>query len=170
MSKIIRTTDFVGIYAISQNSNSTAVLQSYIDKFETLYIYDLLGKALGDLFLADINPAYSNPATAKFLAIYNSLSIDFSNNEVRSNGIKEMLLGFIYFEYVRKNTVKNTLVGNLIAQNEVSQQADWNSTNIYQNYNEAVRTYNSIQIYIEENKGDYPEFNGNFKKYMNWAI
>jgi hypothetical protein len=170
MSKIIKTTDFVGIYAISQNSNSTTVLQSYIDKYETLYIYDLLGKELGDLFLADISPAYSNPATAKYLTINNSLSIDFINNEVRSNGIKEMLIGFIYFEYVRKNTVKNTLVGNIIAANEVSTQSDWNNTNIYFNYNEAVRTYNSIQIYIEQNLGNYPEYNGNIKKYTNWAI
>jgi hypothetical protein len=170
MSKIIKTTDFVGIYAISQNSNSTTVLQSYIDKYETLYIYDLLGKELGDLFLADISPAYSNPATLKYLTIYNSLSIDFINNEVRSNGIKEMLIGFIYFEYVRKNTVKNTLVGNIIAANEVSTQSDWNNTNIYLNYNEAVRTYNSIQTYIEQNLGNYPEYNGNIKKYSNWAI
>ena len=170
MSKIIRTTDFVGMYAISQNSNSTAVLQSYIDKYETLYIYDLLGKELGDLFLADIGTPFNPPLTAKYLTIYNALSIDFVNMEARSNGIKEMLIGFIYFEYVRKNTVKNTLVGNVIAANEVSSQSDWNNTNIYFNYNEAVRTYNSIQIYIEQNSGNYPEYNGNIKKYSNWAI
>ena len=87
-----------------------------------------------------------------------------------SNGIKEMLLGFIYFEFVKTQSVHNTTTGNVIAQNEVSVQADWNSTEVYNNYNEAINSYRAIQIYINENSSIYPEYNGKMKVKAHWSI
>jgi len=168
MAKIVQTTDFTGKYAISQSSTTTTILQAFIDKYEKSYVYDLLGVTLGDLFLADITTPFTAPDTTKYETIYNVISQD--EPEVRTNGIKEMLLGFIYFEYCKQHTVKHTGTGFVIGDNEVSNQADWNSTPIYSNYNEAVRTFKGIQCYILANSSDYSEFKGIMKSYNHWAI
>lgn len=168
MAKILQTTDFTGKYAISQNNFNVADLQAFIDKYESKYVYDLLGVELGNLLLADINTNFSPPDTTKYATIFNILSQD--DPLVRSNGIKEMLLGFVYFEFVRTQTVQNTLTGNVLNQNEVSVNVDWSSTGVYANYNEAVITYSGIQVYVLDNFGTYPEFKGLMKSFAHPLI
>jgi hypothetical protein len=164
MAKIIQTTDFTGKYAISQNNFNTTDLQAFIDKFESKYIYDLLGVTLGTAFLSDIAvTTFLPPVTAKYLTIYNPINQD--EPLVRSIGIKNMLLGFIYFEFVRTQTVQNTLTGNVLNQNEVASVVDWSSTGVYSNYNEAVETYRFIQSYVLDNSATYPEFKGLMKTF-----
>ncbi len=173
MGKIVRTSDFIGKYAISQNSFNITDLQAFIDKYEKEYVYDLLGIALGKLFLNDITTNFSEPETQKYNDLYNSMYEDNTgsyNGEIRSDGVKEMLLGFIYWEFVKSNTSNNTITGNVVMQNETSQQTDWNLTEVYNNYNEAVKTHRAIQIYINNNPGAYPEFNGKMKVINHWAI
>jgi len=169
MAKILQTTDFTGKYAISQNNFNTSDLQAFIDKYESIYVYDLLGVELGTLLLADIAAStFLPPVTAKYATIFNVLSQD--EPLVRSNGIKEMLLGFVYFEFVRTQTVQNTLVGNVLNQNEVSVNVDWASTNVYLNYNEAIRTYRGIQCYVLDNFATYPEFKGLMKTFAHTLV
>ena len=173
MSKIVQISDFKGKYAVSQNAFDTVTLQSYIDKYETKYLYDLLGVALGDLLFADIATPFTVPTTLIYQTIFNALNIDNANysycDQIRSNGIKEMLIGFIYFEYIRTKAFVNTPVGSVVAQNEVSNISDFSSTLIYINYNEAVKSYKSIQNYIPLYSSDYPTFNGVNKSYNSWA-
>ncbi len=168
MAKIVQTTDFIGKYAISQNNFNTTDLQAFIDKFESKYIYDLLGVTLGDLLLDDITTDFTEPDTQIYKDIFNSLNQD--EPLVRSVGIKNMLLGFIYFEYVRTQTVQNTLVGNVVSQNEVSSVVDWSSTGVYSNYNEAIGTYRAIQCYVLDNSATYPEFKGLMKTFAHPLI
>jgi hypothetical protein len=170
MAKIIQITDFKDKYAITQNSFSTTSLQSFINNYELKYLYDLLGVTLGDLLYADITTPFAEPDTLIYQTIFNSLNYDDSNIQIRSNGIKEMLLGFIYFEYTRTQNVQNTITGNVQAQNEVSQLVNYGSTPIYFNYNEAVKTYRSIQIYINDNLTVYPTFNGLMKSYTSQFV
>lgn len=173
MAKIVQISDFKGKYAVSQNAFDTVSLQSFIDKYEPKYLYDLLGVALGDLLLADIATPFTVPTTLIYQTIFNALNIDNVNyswcNQIRSNGIKEALIGFIYFEYIRTKAVVNTPVGSVIAQNEVSNISDFSSTLIYINYNEAVKSYKSIQQYIFINSSNYPTFAGVNKSYNSWA-
>ena len=42
MGKIVKTTDFVGKYKVSQNNFAETDLQSFIDKFEKVYIRRLV--------------------------------------------------------------------------------------------------------------------------------
>lgn len=164
MAKILQTTDFTGKYAISQNNFNEADLQAFIDKYESKYAYDLLGVELGTLLLADIAVStFLPPVTPIYATIFNILSQD--EPLVRSNGIKEMLLGFVYFEFIRTQTVQNTLTGNVLNQNEVATVVDWGSTGVYANYNEAVTTYRGIQCYILDNITDYPTFKGLMKTF-----
>lgn len=171
MSKIVKTTDFVGKYSISQNSFNTTDLQAFIDKYEKVYLRDLLGLTLGDLLYTDIaSVTFLPPVTARFTVIFNAIAQEINGCDVISNGIKEMLLGFIYWEFVKTQSVHNTITGNMIAENEVSSQANWNLTEIYNNYNESIDSYRAIQIYINENSVTYPEYNGKMKVKAHWSI
>ena len=169
MSKIVRTTDFVGKYSISQNSFGVADLQAFIDKYEKKYITDLLGVTLGDLFYADIVTPFTAPSTQIYATLFNLISLD-EPNEVRSNGIKEMLVGFMYWEYIKSQPIFNTPTGNVIAQNEVSAPAHLGATNLYENYNESNTTYRSIQIYVNDNIDLYLDFLGKMKTYTSQFI
>lgn len=173
MGKIVKTTDFIGKYAITQNQFNTTQLQSFIDKYELLYLYDLLGVTLGNLFYNDIAPlTFLAPVTAKYATLFNAIYSDSTTlcGQIRSEGVKEMLKGFIYWEFVKAQKAKNTITGNVVGQNEVSREADWNETEIYNNYNQAVMSYRSIQRYIVENHTDYTEYKGLIKQYNNWFI
>lgn len=172
MGKIVRIADFIGQYAITQNPKSETQLQSFIDKYELPYLYDLLGVTLGNLFYADITTPYTDPDTAIYATIFNPLASDentICSMQIRSNGIKEMLLGFIYWEYVKAQKIKNTITGNVAQQNETSREACWVESNIYSNYNEAVKTYKTIQWYVNKNSTDYPDYNGLSKQLAHWA-
>jgi len=167
MAKIVQISDFKGKYAVSQNAFDTVSLQSFIDKYEPKYLYDLLGVALGDLLLADIATPFTVPTTLIYQTIFNTLNVDDAYvTQIRSNGIKEMLVGLIYFEYIRTKNVVNTPVGSVTAQNEVSTIANWGTTDIYTNYNESVNTYKTIQYYISINSTVYPLFSGFTKGYI----
>jgi len=170
MSKIVKPTDFIGKYSISQSSFDVTKLQAFIDKYEKKYLIDLLGVTIADLLYADIAAStFLPPVTAKYSTIFNLMATDVPI-EIRSNGIKEMLLGFIYWDYCINNPVKNTSTGFVVASNEVSNLIDWNSTPIYSNYNEAVNTYRNIQIYVCNNSTDYFDFNGKMKVINHWSI
>jgi hypothetical protein len=72
-----------------------------------------------------------------------------------------MLLGLIYFYYVRDNVKKQTMNGAVEQQTEVATKSD--NTFLYLKYNEAVRTYQAIQRYAYNNIATYPTFCGIIK-------
>jgi len=52
---LLTTTDFEqGELAIAQTNETTALLQTYIDKYEEVYIKRILGVSLGQLFIDDV--------------------------------------------------------------------------------------------------------------------
>ena len=73
-----------------------------------------------------------------------------------SEGIKEMLKYFIYFEYLRDNQTTMTITGatkNTFSNSEMARLVE---TRIIENYNLGIRTYQEIQWYIDdENPLDY---------------
>ena len=79
-----------------------------------------------------------------------------------SGGIKEMLKGLIYYEYVPKTNVMHTQTGLVSSLNENStpQTEARGAQFIMNHYYKAIKTYNAIQWYIEQHKSDYPEYNG----------
>lgn len=171
MGKIVRTTDFVGKYSITQNAFTTPKLQAFIDKFEKVYLHDMLGVTLGDLLYNDIAPnTFLPPVTLIYATLYNPLQLNAYCNNWRSEGIKEMLTAFIYWELVKDQAIVNTITGPVMQQNEVSKQVDWNATNIYDVYNSGVRSYSVIQAYIEGDKTDYSDYSGIRKTLNSWAV
>jgi hypothetical protein len=159
MGLLVDNTDFSsGKYKIAQGSFSD--LTSYIDKYESIYLRRLLGVELYNLFENDVDSNTKQPVTQKFIDIFDPISED-DDSEIRiSEGMKEMLKGFIYFEYVRSQKFKNTVSGTVVNQPENAKDAQFSNTHIYNIYNEAVLSADTIQWYINENSSVYPEYNG----------
>lgn len=170
----ITTADFVEDYQISLDDFREDRLTKYISVWESKYLQDLLGVELYDLFVASI---VASLPTGIYLTIYNALAFDdthggvytggilsggmeISNKIVRSEGIKEMLKGFIFYEYTRDQPVFNTVTGNVQNVNENSINLNAVKAGICEKYNKAIVSYNAIQVYIKDHLSHYSTFNG----------
>lgn len=167
---IITTADFVGKY--KAGGTNFAALQSYIDRYEAILLRELLGVELYELFKTAYIADNTLVATPIYKAIYDAIAQD--NDEgcepkvIQNNGMKQMLVGMVWFYFVRDLVVKMTNAGPVNDQSEVSEMA--NPTFMYQYYNEAVHDWKVIQWYIDENSTDYPTFNGIDKSIAHWSI
>jgi hypothetical protein len=159
---IITTSDFsTGRYSIPTDAYSG--LQAYIDRVEPLTLKKILGYNLYQLFLADLAGSPSVPVSAIYLAIFNQINID--NDYTYSNeGMKEMLKGFIYFEYMRDNVYHKTRSGVMQSTSENAENKGYNGYNLVQAYNEAVESANVISYYILDNNTLYTTYNGEYLK------
>jgi len=138
-------------------------LDSYIEKYERKYLTILLGVELYDLFIDEIN--VNNPPTDPiFEAIYNYIAFDNGFEIVISNGIKEMLLGFIYFHFVYDNQQYQSPIG--IVQQSGENGTVMNITGLsVTRFNESVDSFRAIQSYIRFHSEDYISFNGQYLGY-----
>lgn len=168
MGIYISKTDFTGKYAVAKNIFDS--LDDYIDKYEETYLIQLLGWELYKLFKADLQYVAPPPATAIYLALWDKFTEDDGGDIITSNGMKEMLLGFIFFEFMRDLPYKATAGGISVNEVEVSEQADISGNSLNSKYNEAVGTYQAIQWYIADNSEDYPEYNGQKKTITHWSL
>ncbi len=176
MGLIINESDFVGDYKVATNSYTD--LASYITKYEERYLRELLGATLFNLFKAD----KENPSQDLiYVAIEDEFAEDNSNDSIIewrpnieslivSEGMKVMLLGFIYWEYTRKSTIKPTVAGIVVGDPSNSTNASLENSALYDRYNNSVRTYQAIQWFIMENEDDYPDFNGQSKRIAHWSV
>ena len=167
MGLIVDTTDFSsGKYKVSQSIHTDLAL--YIARYEKQMLVELLGAELATLYIADLTNKV--PVTAKYLSLHNAFFEDDGDKIRSSSGVKDMLLGFIWFEYTRDLVVKNTINGLTKNLSEASEGIQFTENVIYQFYNEAVRTHNTIQWYIDEHATDYLEYNGQCKQITGWAL
>lgn len=179
MGLFIAESDFLGKYGTAKTPFTN--LDKYIDKYETRYLKDLLGAELYALFFADLTGTAPNklPQTAKYLAIFNAFDEDWQDGwycwewhkycyaspargrQNNSNGIKEMLLGFIWWEYQRDQSFKPTPSGIVKGQAELSRETTFSEVNLAGRYNEALKSYWAIQwVCFTKKQTDYPKFNG----------
>lgn len=176
---IVSTSDFKGIHQISQNCYSEGELESYILKYEKVYLQHLLGCELYELVIPEFDPG--PPTTPRFVAIFDPFCKDGSLKihnyywhrmnhsyhcpvQIISEGIKEMLLGFIYWEYMTNSKFVHHLDGVSVDQSENSREATNAEVGAWtdERYNDAIKTYQAIQWYICHNDDghEYDEFNG----------
>lgn len=160
MGLIIVKDDFVGKFDLVKSINDK--IESYIDAYEESYLRELLGINLFNLYKADV--VNHLPVTASYLTITNPLFIEQNGYSIISNGIKDMLLGFIFFEYVRDNKIKQSMSGSVVNSVDNSNN-DFTQEFLFQRYNESIDIYKNIQLYIELNKTIYPTYNGFIKGY-----
>ena len=146
--------DFEGKHEIAKNDFTQPKILSYIQDYEQYYAVKLLGVELYDLWVID-------PSVIPFDAITNPFNFQSNCGKIyQSKGIRYMLTGFIYFNYVTDLRTQQTLGGAVSKANENSGVATHVQSLAWQRYNESVYTYEAIQAFIRENKVDYPTFRG----------
>lgn len=165
MGLFVTINDFTGKFALSTGMYANTNIQSYIDRYEDIYLTELLGVKLYDLFIADL--VNSLPVTAKYTKIFNAFKEELDIRLIISKGMKDMLVGFIYFEYMKDSITQTTPIG-VVKQSTENSTPISAHTPIYLRYNESVKSYRAIQDYIMQNLSTYPLFRGYTKQYSYW--
>lgn len=162
---IISVSDFTGKYTLSKGMFEDTLIQDYIDRYEPRYLKQLFGVKLYEEFISDLQG--NTPQSPNFVKIFNPFSedvgayyyhwsrrYDTTQTMLDSEGIKEMLKGFIYYEYAKDLVNQMTPFGNTKPQSENSTIANTLFSMMYNRYNEAIRSYQSIQDYILLNQNE----------------
>lgn len=143
--------DFTGKYQLSTGMYDVTKLQDYITKYEKRYLIELFGANLYDEFMSDLT-VLNVPKSPNFLKVFNPFYENVTLRQlIISEGIKEMLKGFIYFEYSKDLINQMTPYGNVRPISENSEPVSTLYSMIYTRYNEAIKTYKAIQTYIQIN-------------------
>ena len=171
----LQPSDFTGVKAVSTNEFTEDPVQAYIDKWEPLYLKELLGVDLYDEFIADLDTApnitpTSVPTDPKFTVIFNAFSFDDGSSIRISDGMKEMLRLMIYFDYVRDVNFEVSITGATTGSYSNSEVARIVETRAIENWNEGIKSYCNIQWYIDDNPNDYDYSLENMqpKKTISW--
>jgi hypothetical protein len=156
-----------GKYELHKGMYEQQKINGYIDKYERIYLVQLLGVDTYNAFVADLVAGV--PQSPQWLAIYNAFVYDEQYcGVVISDGMVEMVKGFIYFEYL-KDQINQTWVSGVVSPSgENSTNVSTLNQQIYTRYNDAVRIYKAIQQYICDNSGTYPNYNGIGKMFTHW--
>lgn len=165
MGLIVSPNDFKNAGRYSMAVDATGNLEkmtSIIAQNEENILIDLLGVQLFDLFKTayQADPTFALPENERFKNIFNPIRQDFEKKVVRNNGMKEMLMGFLYFHIQCELVIKKTISGAKTNTSEVSTDINPTRADIYGRHNEGVDGARVIQWYICQNKTVYPEYNG----------
>jgi hypothetical protein len=140
--------DFTGKYELHTGIYDQQKLQDYINKYEKRYLIELFGATLFDDFIADLD-VNNAPESPNFIQIFDEFHQNVNLYHLLiSEGILEMLKGFIYFEYSKDQMNQQTPFGNVAQLSENSKKVTTLNSMIFTRYNEAVKTYNAIRSFI----------------------
>lgn len=157
----IEVSDFAGKWKVPQDQFTTVKVQKYIDLYYRPYFVRLLGVALAEIMITDIglNRAPTDPDLAALAA---SFQIQSDCGEIyESIGLRETLLGFIYFEYMKDEKVQVSISsGSAKSAQEMATSGLIPEAQIYGRYNESVVSAKAIQWYAQENNTLYPTYMG----------
>lgn len=156
-----------GKYELHKGMYEQDKINAYIDKYEKLYLIQLLGAELYNEFVNDLVAGV--PQTQKFIDIFNSFEVDRNGCElIISEGMVEMIRGFIYFEYLKDQINQVWVAGNVKPKGENSENISTLNQQIYTRYNGSMNTYRAIQQYICDRLSTYPNWNGIGKYHAYW--
>jgi hypothetical protein len=150
---MLKPSDFVGKFELHKGMYSQPNLVDYIDRYERKYLIDLFGAKLFDEFIADFDPITLEPLSPSFQFLFNPFQTDAAFNQTLiSDGIFDMLKGFVYFEYSKDLINQPSSIGNVIPQNENSRVVSTLYSTMYGRYNDSVKTFNAIRNFILLNR------------------
>lgn len=173
MGTFITTLDFIGEKTVATDKFTEEQLDNYINSEEVSILNLLLGVELYNEFLADYNaPTEKEPTSDKFKVIFKPFKFDKDCKILISDGIKDMLVGFIYYSFIRDSKNKKNIGGTNKNKQANSESLPFVETNINRVYNDAVATYKFIQYYICWNPEgyDYKKYNGQKKAFNNLVM
>lgn len=193
---IITAEQFTGFFKIAQDPQSLAILTSYIERYEKQYLIELFGYDLYVLFEEDLTDSEPiEPQTERFTVVFEELNYegsaepmfyrrgftghkncfcDDNKTEVEptlSRGIVDMLLGFIFYEFVKEYDIQVSQTGLVINANENSTPLPGalHTHYVESRYNQSVNSYKVIRRYMMANSTTYPEYKGVEKETTYWG-
>jgi hypothetical protein len=141
--------DFVGKFELHKGMFTQPTLINYIERYERKYLIELFGAELFDEFIADVDPITKQPVSPNFVFLFNPFQKDVTLDHILiSDGIVDMLKGFVYWEYTKDLINQMTSIGNTIPQNENSRVVSTLYSTMYGRYNESVKTFKAIRNWI----------------------
>lgn len=167
MGLLVNSSDFTDKFELHTGMYDSQKLTDYIERYEEIYLSELLGINLFNDFKADL--VNGVPQNANYLFICNAFKYETDIRLIISRGMKDMLTGFIYFEFMKDKVAQNTSVGMTKPKNENSSVVSAHNP-IYLRYNESVKTYKAIQDYIMLNLSNvkFEKFRGYNKMFAYW--
>ena len=164
MGTFVEVDDFRGRFAVSKNEYTENIIDEYIDYYEPIYLAMVLGVELSKLVIQE-----AANAVPRIDAIINPFMMDVDCGIVKSDGVKNMLLGFLFFEISTKSLDANkTLGGNTQNVSDNSERLSQINAGIWKLYNIAVDTGCSIQYLVKSDATLYPEYNGQKLEIATW--
>lgn len=165
---LVSVSDFAGFQLIPKSTQSTPLIQTWIDRYEAKYICELLGVELGKLFIASTPTTTADP---RFVAIRDAFQFQPDYKIEESKGMKDFLLSIIFYHYVKDNQDKLSLTG--VTENQSEAQKDKSPLDAYRfgerKFNESLNTVDAIQwyckfyanqLYPNDITKQYPEYKG----------
>jgi hypothetical protein len=158
---LLSTSDFTGYNYINTSTASLPKLQAYIDRYEKMYILQLLGVELGELFIADLSNASQD---VRFVAIQDPFYEQTDAGHIyQSNGMIEFLCAAIAYHYIKDTQFSHTISG--VGKKLLEAQKDQSGENAHRygerRFNEELNTVDAIQWYCKTfDSATYPEYKG----------
>ena len=149
----VMPSDFVDRYAVSLPfQNGEQKLLDCIDRYENSYLNKLFGVEL----FAEMGEIPSE--------FYEPFFIEYGCLQYESKGVKDMLLGFIWFHFCFDTPSQPTSIGNTMPNIEGGNLMDSMIGNGC--FNQSVATFKAIQYKCI--KESTPLFNGQYLRYKTW--
>lgn len=153
-----------GRYKCPFSSITLVDFTDYINSTERQVLDELLGCELATAFVADLTNG--QPSEQRFINLFQPICLSFCGTQYRSEGVKEMIQGFVFWGYTRELETCATMQGVQVSNGENQQKADFLTGKAFRVYNTSISAYLVIQEYIKQNIQDYPEFDGQPKEYL----
>lgn len=169
MSLIIKETDFEsGLFDISLNQYTEDDLLSFVTIYERAFLEDLLGVDLSTRLINDLDPSTGLPQDPIFQGIFEPFSKDSGGQIIRSKGIKFVLSGLVWSEYVKGQNFKNTISGKVTQNHEVATLVSFINGQYQETVNQVLDSFKAIQTEVSSNRTDFPDFNGQNFEYLSF--
>lgn len=165
MGLFVNDTDFnKGEIRIATSTATQVDLNIFIDTAEVEVLQELFGLDLYTLFIADLVAGV--PQTQRFIDVFDAFYDDtdavagWCCGSSRSEGIKKMLMRFIYFEFTREQHIQNTSTGPIKPDRNNAISATGPEIGLITKYNKGVGSYQAIARKMILDSTTYPEYKG----------
>jgi hypothetical protein len=148
--------DFINKFELTKSAQTATLIGAYISRYETITLQKLFGVELFDLWEAGLvatDPIYEFLRDPFTVQLDNGLILE-------SKGIKDIILGVVYYHYVVDRSTQQTINGRTKSASENADNVNLLQSNVQSRYNEAVSSYHAIQSYVCDNLDVYPTFKG----------
>ncbi len=171
MSLFVKPSDFAqGDLKLAYNNLSEATLQAVCDSVETETLWELFGVEMAEAFIADFDVDTQECLQLKYEVLRAPFAVQCGSEVLMSEGIKRMLMYFVFFEYGRMQATQMREIGATSAAAENSTPVSGIGAGLHLKYNKGVSRYTAIQQYISYNPQnyDYTSYKGTPRTRTTW--